>query len=203
MQYTIVGNGHAGMMGPYYLMGGSKQSPVVAPNVGVYEGEFNRIVAELLCKKIGKTAINLNTGQCTVPRRFRKRDINWFAKKEDCVYVEIHANAMGHSHWRSGTGSRVFIRKPPRWFAKKKADYKMSKAIAGNITRSFKKMHRLGDIPYPTRRVRNDTNFGMLLVNCPAVLIETGFMTNKIDAAFLASTKGPEIIAETIYRGLL
>lgn len=190
---TLLVPGHSGLIFGHYLTKG-KRSPQIGPDIGSYEGEFNRAITQRLLHLIPNCEVL--TGPCNLPQVERRKNINWLADLEPNLRVlAIHANAASNSGWQTkASGARVFIRKEP-WAAARKADYIISKQIAESIDRSLK-----GNMPYPVRPIR-EANFTVLKVKCPAVLVECGFQDHRFDASYMASENGRDEIALAIARG--
>jgi N-acetylmuramoyl-L-alanine amidase len=202
MKY-ILSAGHSGMaFGQYYTAG--KRSPDVPP--GIYEGEFNRIIVDLVYwgmqwdDDAPIAVCKLNMGVVNVPIVVKRKTINQIVKTEarlgnEVALIEIHANAMGNKGWHPASGSRVFVPKMPMWGGSAKKQRVMTSiALAQKITNKFDTDDR---IPYNTRSIK-EANFAMLNVHCPAVLVECGFMTNRGDVGFMASSYGQDRIAFAI-----
>ena len=172
--------GHGGIIDGIYQTAG-KRSPHFPDGSVLYEGEFNRdVVGRIihLCQENNIDCINLVDTQEDLSLRHRVGKANLFHKEnKNSIYVSVHANAFGNGrdfngakgvctfhHYKSKTGKRL-AEVLQRWL--------------GDLT-SLK-----------DRGVRsNDTwaNFYVLRkTHMPAVLSETGFMTNYDDALALMS----------------
>lgn len=189
----LIDAGHGGMLFGRYMTAG-KRSPSVPP--GIYEGEFNRIVAAQLTYYM-YDAIAINPGPIDIPLRARVNTINKIVASldDDVVSVSIHANAAGRAGWSSASGFRVFYP-----FALWDADRRRkSKLLAECINSAFVSNHM---IPYGERAPKRAKFTMIAKPRCPAVLVECGFMTNIYDADFMASRRGQSEITLSISRGL-
>ena len=182
--------GHGGLnaIGDYLTAG--KRSPEIFDNhgnyIGIYEGDFNRAVAEQICMMedsphlvdfFGNTPVDLTLKQ-------RADYINSIADKEQCINISIHANAARGNGWSKAHGVTVFYN--PK--------IKESKQLGQKLSESMFNMTELD-----TRGIKDGSGLYMIRkVRCPSVLIECGFMTCKKDAEYLASIKGQDDIAEAI-----
>ena len=194
MTKWLINCGHSGMLWGHYLTQG-KQSPNVPP--GIYEGEFNREIGKRLNYLLPNSRL-LTPGPCNVTQATRRKNVNLIASLEnDVILLSVHANAAQNSGWQDRvSGARVFVRKRP-FAAARLADYSASVQIAQDISQAFKD----GPLPYSVRPVK-EMNFGILKVKCPSVLVECGFHTNRIDAAYMASENGRDEIADMIASGV-
>ena len=181
--------GHSGVAFDHYLTRG-KQSPAVPP--GIYEGEFNREV----CHQIIKYNDNdggpldicfLNPGPINISLRDRVKTVNQLAKLEKVCLLSIHANAAGYGGWQPARGSRVFhARRASR----------QSKQFAKFL---HDEMWENGSLPYPPRNIAAKNFYMLWRTRCPAILSECGFMTNKLEALFMAGSGGVKAIAKSHY----
>lgn len=168
---------------------------------GINEGDFNRIVASEICLNLtylGIDADMLTPGPINVPLNARRKFVNQMAKLEDIVLVSIHANASGNK-WSKASGSRVFIPKPLPWHKPSRKEHVKVSRELGIITTDC--LDTPG-MPYAPRPLK-EAMFSILRVNCPAILIECGFMTSKYDVLFLASSEGQTIISEKITQSIV
>ena len=192
----LVEAGHGGTcFGHYFTPGKRSPGKKTSQDEGVFEGEFDREVASLVTKDlntIGIPAEFLNPGALNALLLTRKLYINKLAKKEDIVLLSIHANASGNK-WSNASGARMFIR-PCGWTKERIKNYKLSKELALGIEKGFRSNPY---IPYSVRPLL-EKYFKIVSVNCPAVLCETVFMTNKIDISWANSVNGKEHISSTI-----
>jgi N-acetylmuramoyl-L-alanine amidase len=187
----ILDPGHGGIdpiSGQYVTAG--KRSPAVPP--GIFEGVFNRAVMEAVSGRL--IALNINhattsPGWIDTLLKDRVKNVKRLQSiNGNCVLISIHANAAPGAGWSSARGTVVFTRRnfnqPENTLAE------MLSQWAGVLTE------------LPSRGVKR-ANFTMLVVPCPAVLIECGFMTNRIEAEFMASPEGVERIAESIVQTIV
>ena len=181
MTRWILDPGHGGMAFDTYMTAG-KQSPEVPP--GIYEGEFNRSVCELISWSLDDVEITA-PGPINIPLKDRVRFVNQLHKRfKDCVLISIHANAAAGSGWSKARGLVVFHSK------KASADSKrLAKLVEGEL--AFADYTK-------SRGIKKANHTITTKVKCPAILVECGFMTNKEEAASLASYKTQNLIADAI-----
>lgn len=186
----IFDNGHAGMIGGDYLTPG-KRSTDMGKGI-LYEGAFNRWVVNRLiekCDRYGVPYYHASPEPSDVPLEVRVSRADDFYKKNKNVYfLSIHANAGG------GNGMEGFTSK-----GETKSD-KICEAFLKNIDKNFKNITPLrkdisdGDLD-------KEANFYVLTkTSAPALLLELGFMDNKVDYNLLWSEKHLECIVDTLFQ---
>ncbi len=117
-------------------------------------------------------------------RRDILRRVELINEWQPTVALSLHVNAIGSSRWR---GAQVFYR------ADDPEAEALAKAIQSAFARVLKNTNRVataGDY-----RVLNDSN-------CPAVLVEVGFISNPEEAALLMDAEYRQKIVWAIYLGL-
>lgn len=163
-----------------------KRSPQVPP--GIIEWEFNMSVA--MCLEsilIGDGHDAFRTMQISEPTNKPLSTRRSMANGCD-AFVSIHANSAAESGWSNARGFVVFY-KP------------VGEALAVKIAASYQK-----EIPEIRPRfggIKDGIRLGVIPSGVPGVLIETGFMTNKTEAAFLADPENQKRIARAIADGVL
>lgn len=197
MRHYIIDSGHSGVaFGRFYRTPG-KRSPEVPP--GIYEGEFNRDVAEHVVRILKGhycvPAEHLTPGPLWTTLTERITYINWLTNKlkkegNTAAVVSIHANADGNKNWTDTNFARMFHAKNAS---------RESIQMARGMTKAFRNY-----IGYPTRDPRI-VGFTMLTKTvCPAILIECGHMTHKPTAERMATSTGSlwyaSIIADELAR---
>ena len=101
------------------------------------------------------------------------------------VFVSIHCNAVQGSAW---SGAQVFYN----------AKLPENKFLAETIQQALKKFP-----PGNKRQAKEDSKILLLKsLNIPGVLIETGFLSNKKEAGFLAEEEYQEELAKFVAKGL-
>lgn len=179
----VLDPGHCGIAPRGLYLRKGKQSPEVPP--GIYEGEFNRMIATSVSALLDYRGVE---NVVTVPGPVSPRDkeriafVNALhAKTGNCVYIGIHANASAETGWSSANGFKVFVSKS--WFTGQLS--KSGCRVAEYIDSYLREGTRL------TARSISGARFSVLTkTKCPAVLCELGFMTNRTDSKYLASTRG-------------
>ena len=196
------------MFGHYLTPG--KRSPQVPP--GIYEGEFNRKVAQTLSKYLnaaGIDALELTPGPVQIPLAARVKEVNRLYKVEkDIVLIDIHANAAGGGGWSDAHGFTIFHHPKASKTSKEIAamvEDQMSKSLGILESRGIET-----GAPRLFAEVRERISsrgiktalFKILKVQCAAILIECGFMTNLKEASYMATEIGVSTIADSIAYGI-
>lgn len=180
MTKFLLDPGHGGLAFGHYLTPG-KRSPEVPP--GIFEGDFNRRVCKLIEQYDPEQYLNIAPGPIQIPLKARVDFVNKLAKLEDCVLISVHANAAPGVGWTSANGFTVFISKGASVRSERLASMIHDEFIG--ITES--------------RGIKRESFTIIKQVTCPAVLVECGFMTNRIDAEFMASDVGQKTFAAAIH----
>lgn len=126
-----------------------------------------------------------NPGPYNIPQAERVKLVNDIHRRAgDCILIVVHANAAAGKGWNDANGFRVFHSTN----ASKKSRL-LAECLHGSMT-AWTKI-------YP--RTIAEKNFTILYkTKCPAVLLECGFMTNRADAAYMASERGKSDITSAI-----
>jgi N-acetylmuramoyl-L-alanine amidase len=153
-------------------------------------------------------------------------------KNHGKLFISIHANSLGRKR-RNVRGFEVYLLRPGRTqeaikvaefensvidFEKDKAKYKeltdenfilVSMAHSANMRYSerfagiLNKNWTGGVKTIPSRGVKQAGFYVLVGASMPSVLVETGFLSNKTDEAYLNSKKGQKAIANTIYKSIV
>lgn len=184
--YIILDNGHGGTINGKYQTAG-KRSPKWPDGSQLFEGVYNREIVGKLRRFLCMNEIEfeiLVPEQTDVSLSERVRRVNSiYKKRKDAVLISVHADAFSKE---SANGFSVYTSP-----GKTRSD-----GYAKIISEKYEK-----NIPEIRNRGIKEANFYILKrTHCPAVLIETGFMTNKKDCKFLMSNHYR--IARAIYEGI-
>jgi len=149
------------------------------------------------------------------------------------LFISIHANAMPKKKQKDVRGFEVYLLRPGRTeeaisvaelensvinFEDDKNKYKKltdenfilvsmahsasmrySERFAGILNTNWDKEIKA----VPTRGVKQAGFYVLVGASMPSVLVETGFLSNKIDEAYVNSKKGQKEIAKTIYNSIV
>jgi N-acetylmuramoyl-L-alanine amidase len=201
----IIDNGHGGVIDGIYQTAPNydKDNPKtwrkmwVHNDIPIFEGEFNRLVAERLCHKLDVGCIDnflLVHEKEDIGLQERVERVNNLCVKHDkrnipYILISIHGNAGG------GLGDEIWTS-----VGETKSDNFVSKFSEGYRSvlsdRKFRKDMSDGDID-------KESNFYILKHTvCPAFLTENGFFDNEEEANFMMSEEGIEAFAEAHYQGI-
>lgn len=185
-RYTwILDPGHGGLGPGWEYLTPGKRSPEVPP--GIHEGEFNRDICRMIVDMLPDaiTTTVTNPGPVNAGLIARLQYIRALQKvRGNCVLLSVHANAARGKGWSGANGAVVFHH-PKNKSGKVLAD-QMIEALDENTSLSV-------DRGIKTAR------FAMLTSGVPSILVECGFMTNPIEAEYLASSGGRQCIADSFY----
>ncbi len=164
--------------------------PGAGSGTGVYEKDITYKIATQLkayLEKSGATVILSRDNSSSVPE-IEERRLNTIKKNPDML-VSIHLDSSSDS---SAKGSSVY------YYTSYSGE--LAGAIATNLPKPLKSnlnytMKNRGAHFYPFRVTRVE--------NCPAVLVECGFISNSSDFKIQNSASGQKNIACGIYKGIL
>ena len=188
----IFDNGHGGMIAGNYQTPG-KRSPNWDRGV-LFEGMFNRWVVNRLIEKMDRSRLSYYHASpefTDISLTERVKRANEISKKDNVYFISIHANAGG------GVGIEAFTSP-----GKTKSD-----EICESFLVNFKQDLKGEQI------IRADMSDGdhdkeerfqvLTTTNCPALLIECGFMDNKIDYEKLWSESYLEKLVDSIFKTIV
>jgi N-acetylmuramoyl-L-alanine amidase len=154
-----------------------KRSPLVPP--GIYEWEFNRDIARRLCERgpaYGLRVHNLVPELASITLEERVSRANRIYEDDrDVVFVSVHANAFGDgNNWdETAEGVATFVYQ---------SCSKDSRRLAQSLVEEVAEMG-----VFRNRGVREGSFYVLKKTAMPAVLVESGFMTNSGEATKLSN----------------
>ena len=164
--------------------------PGASSSTGVYERDVTYKISQELARLLqqnGATVLFSRNDAASVPE-IEERRLNAYELKPD-MFVSIHCDSSSSA---SSNGSSAYYYK----------NYSgpLAFAIAENLPLSVKSatgynMKNGGAHYYPFLVTR--------IENCPAVLVECGFISNKADFNIINTDKGRKAIAQGIYNGII
>ena len=181
----LIDYGHGGLIDGIYQTGGKRSPkftdrffPDGTPYV-FYEGvnnrdNGNRLMKALKCLNIDYIdLVNTNEDMRLLTRVSRANNLN---TKRPCIYISIHTNAHGNgSEFTTAKGNSVHISTN----ASSKS-HKFAELLEEEFKTEYKDLTRW-------RGVKENDFYVLKKTNCPAVLLETGFMTNKEETLLMLS----------------
>jgi len=162
-----------------------------SPDGKLMEWKWNREMAQLLYDKLNEIGIKAHlvvTEETDVSlgnRCLRANTIykNFKAQGYECLFVSIHVNAGPGSGWSNASGVSVHVYR----------DGSEKSKLCGRIyTNNAKEMKLTGNRSIPSCGYWECGFYVCKNTNCPAILVEHDFMTNKKSVDFLLSTEGKE-----------
>lgn len=192
MKKTIlIDNGHGGVIGGVPQTSG-KRSPDFGKGI-LYEGVTNRLIAKKLIALLqtgGFPVVELVPEIIDISLGERVKRINKY-KADEAVLVSLHSNAGDEK----ASGWEIFTT-----VGKTNADA-FATAICGEMKKAFPKAK------FRTETADGDPDkeidfFIIKKANCPAVLVENFFFTNKEDYLLLLSEEGQDKIAKAIFEAI-
>ena len=164
--------------------------PGAGSGTGVFEKDITYKIALRLksyLESAGATVVFSRDDGASVPE-IEERRINSMKKNAD-MFISIHLDSSSD---KSAKGSSVY------YYTSYSGE--LAEAIANNLPKSLKSnldytMKNRGFHFYPFRVTR--------IENCPAVLVECGFISNSSDFKIQNSASGQKYIAHGIYMGVL
>ncbi len=172
-------SGHGGLIKDVYQTPG-KRSPMFDDGSVLYEGVNNRdnvkrVMAAL--KAEGIDCVDIVKSNKDVPLEKRVADANALHKDRPCVYISFHSDAAGNGvDWHPASGFSVYTS-----VGQTESD-KFAEIVLNEVATRFGNKLR-----WRTDKTDGDgdkeENFYVLKnTDCPAILIECGFHTNKAEA---------------------
>lgn len=197
----ILDTGHGGIVNGRYVTPGKrydKSQPVI------YEGVFNRIIAdriELIFNSMGVAYERIFVTEEDTPLEDRiketnkiYREIKRVDKESTCCLISLHGNAHVDERAR---GVEVYT-SPGSTHSDLFADNILFAAL-NTLPSSMRFRHDFSD-----GDADKEARFLVLTrTECPAVLTEFGFMTNKHDRQFMLNGDGQMLIAASIAFGFI
>lgn len=184
---VILDNGHGGMIGGQYQTNG-KRSPNWNKGV-LYEGMFNRWIVNGVIKKLDYAKIpyyHVSPEMADVSLYERVRRANdIYRSNKNTYFVSIHANAGG------GEGIEGFTTKGET----------PSDSIAEKFLCGLEELGQNQRYDFTDSDRDKETNYLVLRdTNCPAVLLELGFMDNKRDYEKLWDLRHQQEIINKLFK---
>ena len=193
----ILDPGHGGMVNRQYATAG-KRSPKFDDGSVLYEGVNNREIVKLLIKAMEAEdikCIDIVASEQDISLPIRVNRANNLSRTKPCIYISIHSDANGDGIvWDKASGLSVYTSK-----GQTKSD-EFAELVIDELQENFK-----SDVKWRTDSSDGDKdkeeNFYVLKnTNCPAILCELGFHTNKEEATkMLTADWKNKIVLSIIY----
>ena len=188
----ILDNGHGGMIGGSYQTKG-KRSPDWNRGI-LYEGMFNRWVVNRLIERLDRESIpyhHASPEMIDVGLGERVSRANKIHGKDPNVYLlSIHANAGG------GTGIEGFTSK-----GETKSD-EIAQVFLKNFKDDFEEFMKMRFDTTDGDFDKEEDFYVLRNTNCPAVLIECGFMDHHKDYEMLWSESYADKLVDSLIKSI-
>lgn len=179
----LIDAGHGGLhpMTNEYVTPGKR-----SPNGLFYEGVNNRINTRLIVddlKAKGLKAELLFDTWRDIPLSKRVQKVNEIAKEKDVVLISIHSDAASND-WSSAKGISVYTSKGHT----KSDDY--ATIMYNELERNMSGMTNMRPDRYSDGDPDKESQFYILRkTNCPAMLLELGFHTNREEVQLMQTVE--------------
>jgi len=185
----LLSAGHGGLINGNYTTAG-KRSPVWSDGSILYEGEYNRQIKYRLMEMLffkGIDYVDICPENTDISRYERIERVNSY-DKNSCILLDIHANGFSQP---TATGCECFT----------------ALNCSAQSTKLAKIIESQFKIAFPPKKWRGvkKKNFDMVaLTNCPAVLVESFFMTTERECKqYLLSRQGRDKTAEWLFDSII
>ena len=182
-----------------------KRSPKFEDGTQFFEYEFNRDVVRRIVEKLDKIGIKYEIlvpeVEYDVPLSKRAERANSFCEKYgvgNCLFISVHANAAGNGEkWMTAKGWSCYTSKGETT-SDKYAEIFMVEAEKALKPAGFTIRK------YSAKKYSWEENYTVLVkTKCPAVLSENLFYDNKVEAKFLMTDEGRDLIAQIHVNAIL
>ena len=184
----ILDAGHGGLdaNGVYQTAG----KRMVKDDVVFYEGVNNRDNVERIIEgmeKAGLEAIDIINDWQDISLSERVRRANELHRGRKCVYISIHSDANGNGkEWNSASGIGTYVYEKGSVASNDLAKY-MHQELACNFSGIAK-----------DRKIKKCKFYVTRVTNCPAVLLELGFHTNKDEVKLMQGEDWKQRVVKSV-----
>jgi len=161
---------------------------------GIFEKDISLAIAQKIKALNTNNTINIILTRETDIYQSPPEKAEWVNEKKADLLISIHMDKIEKDNGNRQAGISLWVSRNEF-----KNSFK-SKVLASSILQGFDKNFPLEVLQQPMQ-----DNKGIWLLqasNCPSILIEAGFMSNKKDMAFLQTEKGKEAFAKNILNGI-
>ena len=188
---------HGGMVNKKYVTAG-KRSPKFDDGSVLYEGVNNReIVKKLMIAMEAEDikCIDIVASEQDVSLPIRVDRANNLARTKPCIYISIHSDANGDGvTWDKASGLSVYTSE-----GQTKSD-EFAELVIDELQDNFKDTVKWRTESTDGDKDKEENFYVLKNTNCPAILCELGFHTNKEEATkMLTSEWKNKIVLSIIY----
>lgn len=198
-KYTyILDPGHGGMVNKQYVTAG-KRSPKFDDGSVLFEGVNNREIVSMLIKAMeaeGIKCIDIVASQQDVALTTRVDRANNLSRSKPCIYISIHSDANGDGiAWDKASGLSVYTSEGDTG---KSDDF--AELVINELQENFKDTVKWRTESSDGDKDKEENFYVLKNTNCPAILCELGFHTNKEEATKMLSIEWKnKVVLSIIY----
>lgn len=179
-KYTIILDaGHGGLVNGKYVTAG-KRSPKFDDGKQLYEGVNNREIVNMLITALQAEdidCIDIVASQNDISLPTRVERANKLHEIKSCLYISIHSDANGDgTNWDSASGISVYTSK-----GQTKSD-ELATLVIDELQDNFGNSVKWRTDSSDHDEDKEENFYVLKNTNCPAILCELGFHTNKEEA---------------------
>jgi len=194
----ILDPGHGGMINKVYQTAG-KRSPKFDDNSVLYEGVNNRDIARKLIIAMEQEdikCIDIVASEQDISLVTRVDRANKLSKTKPCVYISIHSDANGDGvTWDKASGMSVYTSEGDTG---KSDDF--AELVINELQDNFKDTVKWRTESTDGDKDKEENFYVLKNTNCPAILCELGFHTNKEEATkMLTDDWKNKVVVSIIY----
>lgn len=175
---------------------GGYGAPGTSYNLNIYEESITYSIAEKAAKLLSENGAKVIITRNNAQAKTLSERVTLTREKNPDVFVSIHCDGADATSW---LGTHTFYYK----------NYSMPLAasIHTQLVNAYRKYYYTDSESDEYSAVDKGFKFFPYMVTrieeCPGVLVECGYLTNELDATFLASESGQQIIATAIAQGIV
>lgn len=194
----IIDSGHGGMLNKTYQTAG-KRSPKFDDGSVLYEGVNNRDIAKRLITAMEADdikCIDIVSSELDVALVTRVERANNLSRTKPCIYISIHSDANGDGiAWNAASGMSVYTSLGDTG---KSDDF--AELVINELQDNFKDTVKWRTESTDGDKDKEENFYVLKNTNCPAILCELGFHTNKEEATkMLTADWKNKIVISIIY----
>ncbi len=161
---------------------------------GTFEKEITLALAQRIKEKNTNSRIEIILSRSDDAYFSPQQRVDFAKTKNADLFISLHVDAEEKTSHENKSGIHLSV--PPDT----NIAYKQSEILGSALISTLNEIKTL-----PVNNVINKISTGAWVLkanHCPAVLIETGYITNATDLAFLESQKAPQALAKSILDGI-
>ncbi len=193
----ILDSGHGGMVNKKYVTPG-KRSPKFDDGSQLFEGVNNReIVKKLMIAMEAEDikCIDIVASEQDVSLPIRVDRANNLSRTKPCIYISIHSDAAGDGiSWHQASGMSVYTSE-----GQTKSD-EFAQLVIDELQDNFKDTVKWRTDSADKDEDKEENFYVLKNTNCPAILCELGFHTNKEEATKMLTAEWKnKVVVSIIY----